>query len=204
MYIQTKAAPAKDILRDMVEMVKGVQQPTRGLFLRYYLVQKTKDKLPDLNSEYEGDGGTVTDAIEFVVQNWAEMVRLWVRMQHQGAVRSRKRRERERKQLRILVGASLERLAAMDGVDLGVYRGVVLPKVLEQITNCKDAIAQQYLMDCTIMAFPDAFHLRTLEELLSTCASLLPEVRAASEVQRGWLIGWLRGPHAHTATAACR
>jgi len=175
-YIQSKAAPAKDILRDMVEMVKGVQQPTRGLFLRYYLVQKTKDKLPDTGTEYEGAGGTVSDAIEFIVQNWAEMVRLWVRMQHQGAVRSRKRRERERKQLRILVGASLERLAGMDGVDLEMYRGTVLPKVLEQITNCKDAIAQHYLMDCTIQVFPDLFHLRTLEEMLTTCEALLPDV----------------------------
>lgn len=175
-YIQTKAAPAKDILCDMVEMVKGVQQPTRGLFLRYYLVQKTKDKLPDAGSEYAGEGGTVTDAIEFVVQNWAEMVRLWVRMQHQGAVRSRKRRERERKQLRILVGASVERLASMDGVDLDMYKTVVLPKLLDQLTNSEDAIAQQYLMDVIIAAFPDAFHLRTLEQLLSTCTSLLETV----------------------------
>lgn len=53
-YIASKMAPARDILKDMVEMVKGVQQPTRGLFLRYYLSQKTKDKLPDLHSEYEG------------------------------------------------------------------------------------------------------------------------------------------------------
>lgn len=32
-------APAKLILRDVVEMCKGVQHPTRGLFLRAYLVQ---------------------------------------------------------------------------------------------------------------------------------------------------------------------
>lgn len=175
-YIQSKEAPAKDILRDMVEMVKGVQQPTRGLFLRYYLVQKTKDKLPDTASDYEGAGGTVADAIDFTIQNWAEMVRLWVRMQHSNVVRNRKRRERERKQLRLLVGASLERLSAMEGVDLATYQTVVLPKVLEQITNCKDKIAQQYLMDCCIHVFADTYHIRTLEPFLVTCAGLLPEV----------------------------
>ena len=47
-------APAKDILFDLVEMSKGVQHPLRGLFLRYYLSQKTKDKLPDLHTEYYG------------------------------------------------------------------------------------------------------------------------------------------------------
>ena len=53
-FIKSREAAAKDILVDLVEMVKGVQHPTRGLFLRYYLTQKTKDKLPDLHSEYVG------------------------------------------------------------------------------------------------------------------------------------------------------
>ena len=38
-YIRGSEAPAKLILRDVVEMCKGVQHPTRGLFLRAYLVQ---------------------------------------------------------------------------------------------------------------------------------------------------------------------
>lgn len=38
-YIRGAEAPAKLILRDVVEMCKGVQHPTRGLFLRAYLVQ---------------------------------------------------------------------------------------------------------------------------------------------------------------------
>ncbi len=53
-YIRTKEAPAKDVLRDLVEMCRGVQHPTRGLFLRTYLSEMTKDKLPDVGSDYEG------------------------------------------------------------------------------------------------------------------------------------------------------
>ena len=30
----------------------------------------------------------------------------------------------------------------------------MLPQVLEQVVNCKDAIAQQYLMECVIQVFP--------------------------------------------------
>jgi hypothetical protein len=51
-YIKSKEVPAKDVLRDMVEMCKGVQHPVRGLFLRHYLSEMTKDKLPDVGSEY--------------------------------------------------------------------------------------------------------------------------------------------------------
>ena len=38
-YIRSRQAPAKAILRDCAEMCKGVQHPTRGLFLRAYLCQ---------------------------------------------------------------------------------------------------------------------------------------------------------------------
>lgn len=43
------------------------------------------------------------DAIEFVLQNFGEMNKLWVRMQHQGAVKDRTKRETERRNLRQLV-----------------------------------------------------------------------------------------------------
>lgn len=82
-YIKSKEAPAKDVLKDLVEMSRGIQHPIRGLFLRSYLSQVSRDKLPDVGSDYEGEGGTVMDAVEFVLQNFTEMNKLWVRMQHQ-------------------------------------------------------------------------------------------------------------------------
>lgn len=42
-----------------VEMARGVQHPVRGLFLRTYLSQVSKNLLPDTGSEYEGEGGNV-------------------------------------------------------------------------------------------------------------------------------------------------
>jgi vacuolar protein sorting-associated protein 35 len=35
-------------------MIKSVQHPTRGLFLRYYFLKMCKDRLPDKDSEYAG------------------------------------------------------------------------------------------------------------------------------------------------------
>lgn len=39
--------------------------------------------LPDTGSAYEGVGGSVTDALDFLLSNFVEMNKLWVRMQHQ-------------------------------------------------------------------------------------------------------------------------
>ncbi|CAI0382565.1 unnamed protein product [Linum tenue] len=177
-YMKTKEAPPKDVLKDLVEMCKGVQHPVRGLFLRSYLVQVSRDKLPDIGADYERDRdeSSVMDAIEFVLQNFVEMNKLWVRLHHQGPGQDRDKREKERSELRDLVGKNLHILGQLDGVDLEMYRENVLPRVLEQVVNCKDELAQYYLMDCIIQVFPDEYHLQSLETLLAACPHLQPSV----------------------------
>ncbi|KAL5754415.1 hypothetical protein ACOSP7_022635 [Xanthoceras sorbifolium] len=183
-YIKSKEAPAKDVLKDLVEMCRGIQNPVRGLFLRSYLSQVSRDKLPDIGSEYEGDADTVNDAVEFVLQNFTEMNKLWVRMQHQGPAREKDRREKERSELRDLVGKNLHVLSQIEGVDLDMYKETVLPRVLEQVVNCKDDIAQYYLMDCIIQVFPDEYHLQTLEILLDAFPQLQPSVDIKTVLSR--------------------
>ncbi|ESQ45384.1 hypothetical protein EUTSA_v10010136mg [Eutrema salsugineum] len=175
-YIKSKDVTATDILKDLIEMCRAVQHPLRGLFLRSYLAQATSKKLPSIGSELEGDADTHMDALEFVLQNFTEMNKLWVRMQHQGPTREKEKRERERKELRDLVGKNLHILGQLEGVDLGIYRDTVLPRILEQVVNCKDDLAQCYLMDCIIQVFPDDFHLETLDVLLGACPQLQPSV----------------------------
>ena len=180
-YIKSKQSVCKDILKDMVEMGKGVQHPMRGLFLRNYLSTISKDKLPDKGSDYEAaEGGNTDDAVEFVLQNFCEMNRLWVRMQSQGKVKKKKKREKERQQLKLLVGTNLVRLSHLDGVTKEGYTKNVLPKILEEVVNCKDPIAQFYLMDCIIQVFPDEFHLNTLEAFLTACTELTDQVDVKS------------------------
>jgi vacuolar protein sorting-associated protein 35 len=72
-----------------------VQHPVRGLFLRAYLCQAVRGLLPDSAPEAAeaaggsddaaalASGGDTGDALEFLLQNFTEMNKLWVRMQHQ-------------------------------------------------------------------------------------------------------------------------
>lgn len=62
--------------------------------------------------------------MDFVLLNFAEMNKLWVRMQHQGHSRDREKRERERQELRILVGTNLVRLSQLEGVNVERYKQV--------------------------------------------------------------------------------
>ena len=167
-YIQSKEAPGPEILRDMAELCKGVQHPIRGLFLRYYLLQMTKDRLQEV-----ADESSLADVCEFIIGNFTETTRLWIRLSNQNGVagqRDRVKRERERYDLRLLVGASLVRLSQLDGMTKSFYTEKVLPKILEQVIESRDTMAQQYLLDCTVQVFPDDFHLGSLQVLLSTCS----------------------------------
>ncbi|TRY52113.1 Vacuolar protein sorting-associated protein 35 [Cryptosporidium tyzzeri] len=176
-YIRSLEAPAKDILKDMSELCKGVQHPMRGLFLRYFLIQTCKDVLPDTGSIYEENGGgTVMDTWDFLYSNFCESTRLWIRLQNHGTPKDKLRRERERHDLRILVGANLVRISHLEGLTQQLYIQEILPKLLNVVLSCEDVLAQQYLLDCIIQVFSDENHLKTLELLLSACMKTLPGV----------------------------
>ena len=56
-YIKTNVSSRPDILKDLVEMCSGVQHPLKGLFLRSYLLQGSRNILADtLDAENESDG----------------------------------------------------------------------------------------------------------------------------------------------------
>ncbi|KAI7904170.1 vacuolar protein sorting-associated protein 35 [Cokeromyces recurvatus] len=172
-YMSIPDAPVREIMRDMMEMSRGVQHPIRGLFLRYYLSSMTRDYLPVDNSSDEND---LFESIQFILTNFTEMNKLWVRLQHQGHSRDREKREAERRELRILVGTNLVRLSQLDSVDLAIYKKDILPGILDQVVSCRDVIAQEYLMEVIIQVFPDDFHLRTLQPFLAATAQLHPKV----------------------------
>ncbi|OQE31027.1 hypothetical protein PENFLA_c002G07333 [Penicillium flavigenum] len=171
-YMSVEDAPVKEIMKDMMEMSRGVQHPIRGLFLRYYLSGQARDYLP--SGTGDGPEGNMQDSISFVLTNFVEMNKLWVRLQHQGPSRERDRRIQERRELELLVGSNIVRLSQL--VDLEGYKSGILQALLEQVVQCRDVLAQEYLLEVITKVFPDEFHLHTLDLLLSAIARLNPHV----------------------------
>lgn len=176
-YMAIDDAPVKEIMKDMMEMSRGVQHPIRGLFLRYYLSGQARDCLP----EGSGDGpeGNLQDSISFILTNFVEMNKLWVRLQHQGHSREREQRMKERQELQLLVGSNLVRLSQL--VDLENYKKILQP-LLEQVVQCRDVLAQEYLLEVITQVFPDEYHLHTLDQFLSATARLNPHVNVKAIV----------------------
>ncbi|KAL8782505.1 MAG: hypothetical protein Q9213_005308 [Squamulea squamosa] len=177
-YMGIEDAPVKEIMKDMMEMSRGVQHPIRGLFLRYYLTGQARESLP--TGSGDGPEGNLQDSISFVLTNFVEMNKLWVRLQHQGHSREREQRTKERQELQLLVGSNLVRLSQL--VDLEAYKTGILQPLLEQVVQCRDVLAQEYLLEVITQVFPDEFHLNTLDQLLSAIARLNPHVNVKAIV----------------------
>lgn len=175
-YIESMETAAKDILFDLLQMVKGVQNPLRGLFLRYYLLKMVKDKLPDKDTSYEGSGGSLDDTLRFILQNLEEMNRLWIRLSMGCTGNEKLMREKERNELKVLVGENIIRLSSLNGLSLEIYKNEVLPKVISILLDTKDALSQQYLMECIIQAFPDDYNIHCMSTILDSCTKLLQQV----------------------------
>jgi vacuolar protein sorting-associated protein 35 len=177
-YMSVEDAPVKELMKDMMDMSRGVQHPIRGLFLRYYLSGQARDYLP--TGEGDGPEGNLSDSINFVLTNFVEMNKLWVRLQHQGHSREREARLRERKELQLLVGSNIERLSQL--VDLETYKTGILGPLLEQVVQCRDVLAQEYLLEVITKVFPDEFHLHTLDQFLGAVSRLNPHVNVKAIV----------------------
>ncbi|KNB09814.1 vacuolar protein sorting-associated protein 35 [Fusarium oxysporum f. sp. lycopersici 4287] len=177
-YMAIEDAPVKELMKDMMDMSRGVQHPIRGLFLRYYLSGQARDYLP--TTESDGPEGNISDSINFVLTNFVEMNKLWVRLQHQGHSREREQRIRERKELQLLVGSNIVRLSQL--VDLETYKSSILAPLLEQVVQCRDVLAQEYLLEVITQVFPDEFHLHTLDQFLGAVSRLNPHVNVKAIV----------------------
>ena len=179
-YIETGQTNATDIIYDLFNLIKGVQNPLRGLFCRYFFLKMIKDRLPDTGNEYEKPGASPEETIKFILNNLEEMNGLWIRitnntindMDNIDIAASLK----EREQLKILIGENITRLASLNAVTVEIYQKQVLPRIIEILLESKDSLSQQYLLECIVHAFPDEHNVACMNLLLDACSKLQSNV----------------------------
>ena len=171
-YIERVPRSTRIIIYDMLGLVKAVQNPIKGLFLRNYLLKMLKDKLPDKDNVYLREGASFEDSIKFIIENMEEMNRLWIRLSGGVHGPEKVKRDKEREELKVLIGESMTKLSSLENLNLEIYEEIVLPKLLNIILNSKDQLSQQYLMECIIHAFPDSYNVKCIESLLEATSNL--------------------------------
>lgn len=178
-FIKAGHATANDVMRDLIEMARGVQHPTRALFLRHFLLHILKDVLPD-----EGNltGGTLEDTLVFILENFKQMNVLWVRLEFSLNTKTAEERKVQRSQLKQLVGSNIQRIGSLRGLEVTHYKEIVMPSVIEQITACHESLAQYYIIESITQVFPAEYHFETLDQLFDVLIHLEDDVQTLTLV----------------------
>ncbi|TNJ27677.1 Vacuolar protein sorting 35 [Giardia muris] len=137
----------RDILTDIHEFCRSIQNPLRHLFLRDFIVSTLR---PYLDFDLAEPGVVVADidvTLSFLLKNYVEMNRFWVRTQYEPA-RTRKesdRRDKRRLYLSDMISQGfreVSKLCAVEGLESDV-----LVEVLRQIKLSGDPISTATILE---------------------------------------------------------
>ena len=147
-----------DMLEDLMDMTRGAQDPIRALFLRHFFVSIFKQDLPDKTQK------DMEKSLMFLLNNFAQMNRMWVRIAN---IMANDARREERARLSVLLGMNIQSIAALHGMTVEVYAHAVLPFLAKHVELCEDDMAQGFILETLVHAFPEDFHIATIDKLFS-------------------------------------
>jgi hypothetical protein len=149
-----KVARIQEMFEDIVDMLRQAQDPVHALFLRHYILSVFKQSLPDHTPQ------DLERSLRFLMGNFAQMNRYWVRIADTAPAS-------ERFELSVLVGTNIQRLTSLRGVTLDLYSKAVLPFITKHVELCEDKMAQEFILQSIVHAFPEEYHIFTLEKLFA-------------------------------------
>ncbi|KAH0477278.1 MAG: hypothetical protein KVP17_003022 [Porospora cf. gigantea B] len=162
-----------ELFCDIIEMLKGVQHPMRGIFLRYYFFQCIRDKGA---VNYDESSAFITA----YTRNAKDAATLWVRLRFQGASASDAKLMADWEAATPLVLVHVVYLCELGLADVDVHRAFVLP-LLEYLENSpglkKLPQAQEILMETLVTHLRPTRVIMAVAEILSCTVKLEPGVR---------------------------
>ncbi|CCE61368.1 hypothetical protein TPHA_0A02870 [Tetrapisispora phaffii CBS 4417] len=172
-----------EILKDLAEMTRGEQDPIRGIFLRYYISNNITPVF--LTEEFKEVD--LSFKCDFIMTNFIECNKLWIRLQFQGFLKERIQHIKDREHIRAIIGLQLLQLSNVLNSDIEKYKSDILPVLNQQLIKCNDVMAQKYIFQVILEVFPVSFHLDTIESLLETTLLLNHDLSISEIVD--YLIG---------------
>lgn len=181
-YIETEPRMCCDIMFDLIQMIKGVQHPIRGFFIRYFLLKTIKDVLPDKGNKYESSNISFEDSLSFLFENLEEMNTLWIRIVNDPIHLKSPIQvtNKERLDVKHLIAENIIKIASMKGMSFDIYTKVVLPRMKDIIINCKDSISQHFLLECLVTSFPIKYSLMSVGKIVDIISKMVTEVDTKS------------------------
>lgn len=151
-------------------MIKGVQHPLRGIFLRYYLFQCFRDRQFTLESEAQSEA-----YLSALMRNVKDASTLWIRLRFQGQSTSEAERQRDWNVVKPFVLVHTVHLCELDVADNDIHRHFVLPflEFLKTSPGCKKLPeTQEVLLETLVEHLTPQRLILAVSEILACTTSL--------------------------------
>ena len=157
LYIQNSPEKCKEIMEDILDLLKQAQSPLRAIFVRYFFCKIMKGKLPEGNNKYIKEGEcTILDTVSFLMKNLEEMNRSWIRMTLNASPEEKHVLEKERFDIKILISEVISVISKLEGITVNLYEKEILPKLIEIIFTYDDYISHELIMEYIFVHFPES------------------------------------------------
>ena len=158
LYLESRPNDYREILYDLINVVKCVQNPLRAFWLRYFLYKEIKDKLPIKNGDYINNKEYFYDymniSINFLMQNLTEMNHYILRIKKEIYIDNKSLPEIERESIISCELEIIEEISNIKGLTKQIFENKILPKIIKIILESEnDWYIQQTIIESIIKYF---------------------------------------------------
>ena len=158
LYLELRPNDYREILYDLINVVKCVQNPLRAFWVRYFLYKEIKDKLPIKNGDYINNKEYLYDymnvSINFLMENLAEMNHYILRIKKEIYIDNMPLPEIEKENIISSELEIIEDISNIKGLTNQIFENKILPKFIKIILESEnDWFIQQTLTESIIKYF---------------------------------------------------
>ena len=157
-YLEQNPLKYREILYDLINMVKCEQNPLTAFWLRYFLFKYIKDKLPIKNGDYINNNNYYFDymkiSINFLMENLEYINHYILRIRKELFIDNEILNKKERENMILCEQEIIEEISNIKGLTKNNFENKILPKFIEMILDSEnDWYIQQILMESIIKYF---------------------------------------------------
>ena len=157
-YLELYPNNYREILYDLINMVKCEQKPLRAFWLRFFLFKYTKDKLPIKNGDYINNKDYFFDyfkvSMNFLLENLYYMNHYLLRIKKEISIDNEILPEKEREKMIFSQQEVIEEISNIKYLTKNYFENKILPKLVEIICDSEnDWYIQKILLESIIKYF---------------------------------------------------
>ena len=141
-YIELNPIKYKEIIYELLNIVKCIQSPLKAFWVRYFLFKNLKDKLPIKIGEYQNNEEYAFEykkiSLFFLMKNLEEMIHYSMRCKKEIYIDRQKLDEKQRINMVSCLEEIIEEISNIKCLDKDAFSNKILPKLFEIIIEIDD------------------------------------------------------------------